>query len=508
MSVAEPDAYTFDEPSPAGPRMGVLVAVAAGSAVLIGGGAFAVAQMMGGGGDRPASAMPAGTTAYLQLDIDPASGQKIAAVEFLKGIESEELQSLRDGDLKRQGFELLSQEESMFNALDYDEDVEPWLGDRLGLGMLTVDQGGEPSGVLAIQVTDQGAAEEAMTKVDQDKAEWFFHGDYLVLAEAGQADAVQQDVEAGNLAEQEYFEEDLESLGEQGVLTGWMDLAALSQLSSDLDGADLGALGMDPFSELYLGSDFGSLSEGRAAMTVRFASDSIEVAGATRGTPLAGLDPADTAHLITALPSDTVAAFSLENGDQVVDLLWDQVSALAPEEVASAQEEAAAAGLELPADLKVLVGDSMTLSAGRGLMEAIDASSEQVPVGYRAHTDTERVEALVELLLAESGMTSEELVTFRTDDGVFTLGATEPYVEELATGGDLGSSDLFSRAVPEADRAQSVIYLDVNAIEQYYLPEIEDEQDRAALEKLAAVGVSTSIDEDGNGSFLLRTVTD
>jgi hypothetical protein len=488
--------------------MGVLIAIAAVMALIIGGGAFAITRAMGGGGDRPASAMPAGTVAYLQFDIDPAAGQKIAALKFFSDMDSDEMQALRDGDIKREVFELLTEEdESLLGELDYEEDVEPWLGDRVGLGMLDNGEATEPTPLVGLQVTNEGAAEKALAQIEQDEAAWYFHGDYVVITTAEQVEAAKSDTEAGNLAGQEYFVEDLEALGEQGLMSGWMDLAATSQLSQRVMQSDLGGM-PSQMDGLYLGSEFGSLSEGRAAMTLRFGDDGIELAANSYGTPLQGLDTStDTPRLVSDLPDDTVGVVSLEHGDQIVDLLWDQLSAIAPEEVAQAKQEAAAEGFELPGDLKVLVGDSLTLSAGAGIADAVEAGSDQVPVGYRAHTDTERAEALIEMLLSSSGMESETDLAYRSDDGVLSIAATQEYVDQLADGDGLGSSDLFAQAVPEADEAQSVLYIDVNAFEESYLSQLEGDE-RDALEKLAAVGVSTSIDEDGNGSFLLKVITD
>lgn len=515
MSTADPSTFTADEPSSSRTRMGVLIAIAAVAALIIGGGAFAIARVMGGGGDRPASAMPAGTAAYLQVDIDPAAGQKIAALDFFSDIKSKEMQALRDGDLKREIFDLLTEDDQgLLSELDYEKDVEPWLGDRVGVGVLADTQSAQPTVLVAVQVKDEGAAQSALESIDQREAAWFFHDDYVVITTAEQVEAAQSDVEAGNLADQDYFVQDLEELGDPGLMSGWVDLAATSQLSqdameSDLSGTDSELDGMGSMmDDLYLGSDFGSLSEGRAAMTLRFGDDGVELAATTRNTPLQGLDDSDTAHLVNELPQDTAVALSLEHGDQIVDLLWEQVSAIAPDEVASAQEEAAAQGFELPADLKVMVGDSMTLSAGSGIIEAIDSGADEAPVGYRAHTDTDRAESLMEMILSAEGMEGgADVVKYRADDGVLSIAASQKYVDELADDDGLGSSDLFQRAVPQAADAQSVMYVDLNAFEELYLSEVKGE-DRDALKKLAAVGASTSLDKDGNGSFLLKVITD
>ncbi len=112
------------------------------------------------------------------------------------------------------------------------------------------------------------------------------------------------------------------------------------------------------------------------------------------------------------------------------------------------------------------------------------------------------------MILSAEGMEGgQDVVQYRSDDGVLSIAASQEYVDELAESDGLGGSDLFDRAVPDADEAQSVMYVDLNAFEELYLSEV-DGDDRDALEKLAAVGVSTTLDEDGNGSFLLKVVTD
>ena len=91
-----------------------------------------------------------------------------------------------------------------------------------------------------------------------------------------------------------------------------------------------------------------------------------------------------------------------------------------------------------------------------------------------------------------------------------TLGTDQAYVDALAngTGETLGSSSLFTRAVASSDSADSTFFVDVNPFEQYYLPEVSDADAREALEQLGAVGISSSNEGEGEGTFTLRLVAD
>ena len=48
-----------------------------------------------------------------------------------------------DGDLRKEIFEEL-QEDGEFEGVDYAQDVEPWLGQRVGVALLPGTDGGEP----------------------------------------------------------------------------------------------------------------------------------------------------------------------------------------------------------------------------------------------------------------------------------------------------------------------------------------------------------------------------
>jgi len=250
---------------------------------------------------------------------------------------------------------------------------------------------------------------------------------------------------------------------------------------------------------------------GRFAAAVRVSEDPIEVGGVTRGMEGFGIEGGDSGQLILDLPEDTVAAFSLEHGDQYVGHLYDMLKSEFPEDFAEAEAQAAEAGFALPDDVQTLVGSSLVLSVGPGLLEIQDNLDDfnAWEIASRTETDTDAAEDLLSRLFQLTGDPQmQQLLTQRADDGVLTVGVSQPYVSTVAEGGSLGDLAAFKSAVPNAADADSVFFVNVNSFEQYYLAEIDDAEARDALELLAAVGYSASSDSDGNGEFTFRLVAD
>src|SRR5699024_2796582 len=135
---------------------------------------------------------------------------------------------LREGDFRETFFEWMAEDDPAFESIDYQDDIEPWLGDRMGMGIVPNGES-EPYFGIALQVKDEEAADAGLTKMremddspDAEEAlDWFFHNGYAVLTPSGTVDELKGMVEEGTLADQETFREDLSALGDQGVLSGW-----------------------------------------------------------------------------------------------------------------------------------------------------------------------------------------------------------------------------------------------------------------------------------------------
>ncbi|WP_281966329.1 DUF3352 domain-containing protein [Serinicoccus marinus] len=486
----------------------LLIGGGVAAAALLGGGT-AFALMMNGGGDRPDSVLPGEVAAYAQIDLDPSAGQKVAAVRFFQGLDSDLEQRFSDGEWREWVWEQIEAEGDVPEGVSFEEDIEPWLGDRAGVAMLPSGADEEPAVAVALQVKD---GEAAMAFLDEQMADqsdevgYYLEGDYVVFSEAATLDAVRSAAEAGTLSDNENFTSDMDDLGEAGVVAMWADMAQLD---------DIDPSAFDPSLEmteeqLGMGGEQPEIT-GRVAATVRLTPDAIEMHGVSRDVagmevPAGGGDP-----LVTQLPADTAVALSMENGRETVQAMWDYYSQDYAEELQEAADAAEAEGFALPDDLKVALGDSMTLAVGPDIVGAVTGMSQtdpgvpELPVAYRVTTDTERAQALLD----ENGLGAGMLVS-RDDDGTLTLGTDQAYVDAVAEGeGDtLGDSDLFTRAVADASEAQSTFFLDVSPFEQFYLPQVTDEKARTALEKLAGVGASSVVEEGGDGHFTMRIVAD
>ncbi len=506
-----------------GRRTGLLIGAGVVSAAVISVGAYAVMQPLGGGGDQPSDALPANTAAYLRLDINPTVGQKIAAVRFIEGLSPEVTETLQSSDIRKEVFEMLAAEDEAFSGLDYDADINPWLGDRLGMGVVP-DGDDEPMVAIALQVKDQDAAEAGLTKLQgmgggEADVSWFFHNDYVVLTSAADGQALEAAVNEGTLAGSETFSDDMAALGDEGVMSGWMDAAALGEYADTMSSAaplqDLEeATSLDSSALSYLGmqNPFEG-QEGRVAGAVLFAEDSIEIHGVTRGFSDQGIENTDSAQLVLDLPEDTAVAMGLEHGDQLVATTWEAAKKQFPNELAEAQAQAGEAGFELPGDLQTLVGQSMAVGVSSDIVTSAMSGMEdpsQLPVAVRVQTDTAKANGIIDELFEVAGVSQEErdMLVRSEDDGVLTLGFSQSYVDEVSQGGSLGGLSTFQNAVKDAEDADAVLYIDLNAFEQFYLGLIEDPEVRGSVEKIAAVGASASMDEDGNGDWSLRIVAD
>lgn len=500
---------------------GLLMAGAAlGVVVVVGGGAFAATKLLASGGDQPDTVLPASAAFYASVDVNPSVGQKVAAVRFLQGLDEEARARLDDGEWREWVWEQIQEEGDVPDDMDFETDVEPWLGDRLGVAVVPRGEDQEPIWAVALQVKDGQAALETLDRLKaqhpdappEDQVDYYLDDDYVVLTGAQMLSDLEAAVEQGTLDGSEVYADDMAELGDPGVASMWADAARLG----DLDPAAFAApaLANPAVGAGQVLGDMGGetdLMAGRTAATLRLSADAVEIHGVTRGVEgLAMPTGDDPARLVNGLPADTAVALSLENGASWVQAIWDFYSSTSPDEVeelaASAQEE----GFTLPEDLQTVLGDSMALSLGPDIVSAFESVSETstempaLPIGYRVVTDG----AAVVSLLSEAGLPPTVLAQ-RTDDGVLTLGLHQPYVDRVAAPeGALGQDATYRAAVADSDRADSVVYVNVNPFEKYYLPQVPDERARTSLESLAAVGVSTVVEDAAQTRFTVRFVAD
>jgi len=519
---ATPDYLDPDSSAKSSALPWILVIIGLVAAVAIGGGALAVRAMTGGSGDQPSSAMPSTVAAYAQVDIDPSVGQKVAALQFFDGLDTEELEEMRDGKGREALFEWISEEDNRaLGDMNYEEDVEPWLGDRAGVGVLPGATTEDLSAVVAVQVTDEAAASSFLERLmaseeGSEEVDYFFRGDYVIFSETSDLEGIKIALDAGTLADSAEFSDDMAAIGDQGIVSMWANLPAFQELSNSVSeelGATMSELSADtPF------MDGEAELEGRMAGTVRFDKDAIELYAAAFDAGGEKIEGGDSAQLISSLPGDTTTAFSFEHGDQYVDQIWTTLNEAYPDEVTEAQQMAAEEGFALPDDVKTMLGSSAVFSTGADLATIDDMLSDETgtaelpSIGYQANTDSAAAVALVDKIMALVG--DEELAAegidppYGAEDETFIITSNQSYYDALVKGGELGSMRDFTVAVPNADDADAAGYINLNAFESLYLEEFEAGQDRDMAETMAAIGMSTTSDDEGGATFSLRLVFD
>jgi len=499
-----------------------------GGLAVAGGAAWAAMSFLGTGA-QPAEALPASTLGYVSVDLDPGGAQKIEAIRTLNKFPGfkEELDLETDDDLRRSLFDEIQGGEGCAN-LDYAEDVETWLGSRAALAV--VDD--TPTVAVVVQVSDAEAAEAGLEKLrncaaggDADVAAppdgdlgFVVDGEWAVLAESSEMAAkVLADGAESPLVDDPDFQTWTGRAGDPGIMSMYAAPDALSALTR------LGE-GLGPMTGLYGGTSAELTPEtdpplfenfeGMAA-TLRFDDGAVEfeTAGGLSGqaSALYSSDGAD--DVLGTLPADTAAAFGMGFEEGWLTKSVDQMSGYLGEEMTTAdlfEELSDLTGLDVPADVETLMGDSAVLAVGgdfdaEQMMSSADGSD--VPAGLKVQGDPGAIEAVLDKLSSTMGPDAT-ILEADADGDVIAIGPNADYRAHLLEAGTLGESDTFRDVIREAEQAGVVFYLDFDAGNDWLATLAGDDPEVAAnVEPLSAIGMS-AWSEDGVGHGVLRLTTD
>lgn len=516
------------------------------AAVILGGGygAFAVYDRLDGGGTQPHDVLPATTQAYLRIDLDPSAGQKVDLFKLIRKVPdlADEVGITSD---KQDVRELVFRDivASECDSLDYDKDVEPWLGDRLGIGGNIEDE----SFLIAIQTDDEDASRAGIKKLfacaDESYGIAYLDGYAIVGPKQADVDAAVRATERGTLGDKKEFVEDFDELGNQGVVSGWADLAAIakSPTAQDLAGPQI--------TELAKG--------GTVAAALRTDGAAIEIA------LLSGADgaPKATSTDLATLPEGTVAALSIAGVGDRVSASFDSFvqefdsafegfgtgiagpstsPTLSPEELeqlglpADFNEQLGdvggegsegdgppgaqgfidqieqATGLKLPEDLATLFGDQLTLAVGEDNLETLPTLSgpdglSALDIAISLTADKAAALDLVERIARLAGDHGIPLVAKATDDGAVL--ATNPDAAEAIVDpqGSLGDVKAFESVIPDGDGTYGGLFVNVGTILDKLLEAEPPDDIRSTIEsarKISAFGISVA--KQGDDRALTR----
>jgi hypothetical protein len=461
--------------------------------VLVGSGSVYAVNLLSGGGTQPEDVLPADTMAYVRVDLDPSAGQKVALFNLARKFAATR-DSFTGDDPRKALFELMRKGDDSLAGVDYARDVAPWIGDRIGFGVLAPPAGSStPDVVAAVQVTDQAQARTGLAKLHLGKemSGIAFREDYAILA-SDQA-AADKYAKATPLSQNAVFTDDLKALGEPGVLSFWGDAGRIAKAAqaSGATAAGSGTLDM--------------IKNARFAGALRFDSGYAELTGISRGAGAQA--PSDLQGVrIASLPASTVGALSISGLGDMIAKQWPQITKAAEQAggikaddfIATAKQTY---GISLPDDLVTLLGKNLTVALDE---QGLDKS---VPdIGAVLTTDPAKAQAIVsnlERLLTDSGTTAPQIAKVAAD-GRLVLASSQEYAARLAQDGTLGDSETFKTAIPDAGSATAALYVDLDKIEKLYLKDLTGDE-RASVQALRAIGMSARQSGDTT-SFSLRVL--
>ncbi len=540
-----PGAAGQPEPKKSGVKKGLLLGGVAALTLAVAGGAVYAGTQLSGGGKQPEDVLPKDAMAFAKLDFDPAAGQKIALYRLAQKFPDAKVKS--EEGVKD---DLLSQLFEGDEDVDYAKDIQPWIGDRVGVVALpdSDDEGDEPDAMVAIAFSDEDAAKKSLPKLSAagDKDDPAFYafseaGDYVLFGETQKAvDAAAKG--KAFLADDKAFGTSVDALEGDQIITVWADAEAIWGAIPAKDKADV--------TETY-GKDFNP--KGQFIAGLHADASFLEMTGRgidlTTGVDIAQLGAGKGTGLLREFPEDLLAGMSVTGLGETLSKGFDQFSEAIGDgaDVQSFEDEI---GIKLPEDLKTLLGeetaigvygtqdDPQVVGRTRGgdadaalaiaekLRKAAQAPPEPTPSSGDGPTAEECDELINGGLAEEIGLTIEEATELcsgpsapasptdpsksqgavKKHDGGLAFGLTQEAVDKVAADGKLGAKPAFAKALPDADGATFLLYADLDRIVSMFGEDIAEMDDDGKFARNAKVLQSVGMSAKGseNGEFRLR----
>jgi len=322
----------------------------------------------GGTGDPdadPASVVPAAAPLYFEVTVRPEGDVRADVEAAARKIFRQEEPFAELRRLIDQG---LAEED-----VSFEEDVEPWLGQRIGFFATNLTQD-EPDVAFVAAVEDTEEAIESISSTNENEAKFQereYNGtDYLFDAEdatalaevdgfvvlgdealVGQLIDAQEDGEM--LTDNDRYSQAREAVGEEGIGFGYLNLQALLDLAGQ-DGS-VPPQGIESIRKLVGESAALSLTAQESAVALDVVSLGAE--------PQPGTDPAAVAESVRALPAGSLAGLGLGNVGQQIETQL-AASGLGPNVLGQVEQ---ATGINVQEDLLSWMGQGSAFVQGTGL---------------------------------------------------------------------------------------------------------------------------------------------
>ena len=370
----------------------------------------------GGNGDPdgdPASVVPAAAPLYFEVTVRPEGDVRADVEAAARKIFRQEEPFAELRRLIDQG---LAEED-----VSFEEDVEPWLGQRIGFFATNLTQD-EPDVAFVAAVEDTEEAIESISSTNENEAKFQereYNGtDYLfdpedatalaavdgfvVLGDqalVGQLIDAQEDGEM--LTDNDRYSQARDAAGEEGIGFGYLNLQALLDLAGQ-DGS-VPPQGIESIRKLVGESAALSLTAQESAVALDVVSLGAE--------PQPGTDPAAVAESVRALPAGSLAGLGLGNVGQQIETQLT-ASGLGPNVLGQVEQ---ATGINVQEDLLSWMGQGSAFVQGTGLGDLGGALIVQTSDRQATLDALEQVQPLLE--------TQDATVEEYDEDGVEGLEA-------------------------------------------------------------------------------------
>jgi hypothetical protein len=356
-------------------RRTVAIVVGVVLALVVSGAAVAGAALWyGWGTTEPEAVLPGTSVLFARVDLSPGLGQQLALANLAKKFP----QQPGGDDVVNSAKQNLVKE--VLAPLDFNTDIKPWLGDRIGAALWLPNGPSNPCALIALASTDDGKAGTALSRLSDST--YALSKGYAIVSRCqhsggqGSADAAVAAAGQQSLGSRAAFADQLSSLPSGQAIVAWLDGSALNQIiASTVEPA-----GGHP-------EDFSKSAAQLAGVTVlagvRAAGDGLElrvrVHSSTSGNDVTGraLSQLDT------LPGGTIvgASVDLSAAKQMDDSLRQGLDNLPPNLFSG---DNGADPNNVQRVLKDLLGSQISLSvvnpqspAFQALVHAADATSAQ-----------------------------------------------------------------------------------------------------------------------------------
>jgi hypothetical protein len=288
--------------------LSIFAAVTAALALVVAGCGGSSSSSDGSGGD-PATLAPAGVPVYIEGTVRPEGSLK-ASIESL----ASKVAGITDpGGLIVSALE--NEASSEGEELDYEKEVEPWLGDNAGLFLQEYDGEDFQGYGIAIESTDTGATQAFVDKQSKDGKAGSYEGtdfqinhdgtvvgvigDYLAVAEDEKSFEAMVDANDGeSLADDESFSSSLGEVPSESLADAFVDIGALVEESGGT---------IDAEAQQFLETAGINAKEATAVASIVPGADQIEIDVSTNAV---GDNPpsGDASELLASLPGGSFAA--------------------------------------------------------------------------------------------------------------------------------------------------------------------------------------------------------